>query len=69
MCLKSQKGQVIVEYILLLLVSSVMALALVNLVSVSPEDSGAFFNYWEHLLKTVGGDISSSLKGIKRPIF
>ena len=56
---KNQSGQVIVEYVLLLLVSSVMALALINLVSVDPDKSGLVFNYWKKLIKVVGSDIST----------
>lgn len=53
------KGQVIVEYIFLLVVSSVMALALIKLVSVAPGDNSPVFKYWENLLKVVGQDIST----------
>ena len=56
---ETSKGQVIVEYILLLLVSSVMALVLINLVSVDPDKSSPVFNYWRHLIETVGEDIST----------
>ena len=56
---KNQSGQVIVEYILLLLVSSVMALALINLVSVDPDKSSPVFNYWRKLIEVVGSDINT----------
>ena len=55
----NRKGQVIVEYILLLLVSTVMALALLKLVSVVPGDNSPVFKYWENLLKAIGQDIST----------
>lgn len=55
---KEEKGQVIVEYILLLVISVVLALALINFVRV---DGGAsiVFSYWKNLLIVVGQDISS----------
>ena len=56
---KNQSGQVIVEYVLLLLVSSIMALALINLVSVDPNKSSPVFTYWRHLIEMVGSDIST----------
>lgn len=55
----NKKGQVIVEYILLLVVSTAIALLLINLVSVDPQKSSPVFKYWENLLKTVGQDIST----------
>ena len=54
--LNHPSGQVIVEYILLLLVSSVMAMALVNFVSTT---DGPFFNYWKNLIKVIAEDIST----------
>jgi len=53
------KGQVIVEYVLLLLVSSVMALVLINLVSVDPRNESPVFGYWKKLIETIGEDIST----------
>ena len=55
----NKKGQVIVEYILLLVVASVIALVLVKFASVTPSDSGPVFQYWQHLLEVVGQDIST----------
>ena len=54
-----KKGQVIVEYILLLLVSTMMALLLIRLVSVEPEAGSPVFKYWENLLRVIGNDIST----------
>ena len=56
---KNQKGQVIVEYILLLVVSTVLALALINLVTVDPDKNSPLFRYWGHLLRVIGADIST----------
>ena len=53
------KGQVIVEYILLLVISTVLALLLINLVSVDPNKGSHVFKYWHHLLKVIGSDIST----------
>ena len=55
----NKKGQVIVEYILLILVSTMMALLLINLVTVDPGKASPVFKYWENLLKAVGQDIST----------
>ena len=55
----NRKGQVIVEYILLILVSTMMALLLINLVTVEPGKASPVFKYWENLLKAVGQDIST----------
>ena len=55
-----KKGQVIVEYILLLVISTVIALVLINLVSVIPGTPGSpVLNYWKHLLEVIGQDIST----------
>ena len=56
---KNQKGQVIVEYILLLVVSTVLALALINLVTVDPDKNSLLFGYWGKLLQVIGADIST----------
>ena len=57
--LKNQKGQVIVEYILLLVVSTVLALTLINLVTVDPDKNSPIFGYWGKLLQVIGADIST----------
>lgn len=54
-----KKGQVIVEYILLLVISTVIALALINLVAVSPGQSSPVFGYWKKLLEVIGSNIST----------
>ena len=55
-------GQVILEYVLLLIVSVVMAQLLIQMVSLNPNE-GAPFNafqlYWKNLLQVVGADIST----------
>ena len=57
--IKNEKGQVIVEYILLLVVSTVLALTLINLVTVDPDKNSPIFSYWGKLLKVIGLDIST----------
>ncbi|MCY4320945.1 MAG: hypothetical protein OXC37_00850 [Bdellovibrionaceae bacterium] len=57
--LKRKKGQVIVEYILLLVVSTVLALTLINLVTVDPAKDSPVFGYWGKLLRVIGADIST----------
>jgi len=58
-----KKGQIIIEYILLIAVSAALALLLVNLVSVAPPDAGSsgstIFEYWKNLLRAIGQDIST----------
>ena len=53
------KGQVIVEYVLLLVLSTALALLLINLVSVEPGKNTPVFRYWKHLLEVIGNDIST----------
>ena len=55
----NKKGQVIVEYVLLLVVSTAMALVLINFARISPPGESIFFNYWENLLIQIGADIST----------
>ena len=57
--LANQRAQVIVEYILLLVVSTAIALLLINLVTVDPNKGSPVFKYWENLLKVLGQDIST----------
>ncbi len=54
---KCEKGQIIIEYILLLVASTALALLLINLVSVEPGADSYFFNYWRHFLTVIGSDI------------
>ena len=56
--LNHHSGQVIVEYILLLLVSSVMAMTLINFVSTKNENA-IFFRYWKNLITVIAEDIST----------
>ncbi|MCZ0931865.1 MAG: hypothetical protein OXJ52_01765 [Oligoflexia bacterium] len=56
---QNKKGQVIVEYILLLVVSTVLALILINLVTVDPDKNSPVFGYWGKLLQVIGADIST----------
>ncbi len=55
----NNKGQVIIEYILLLIVSTSIALVFVNLVSVQASDLSPVFKYWRNLLIFIGRDIST----------
>ena len=55
----NKKGQIIIEYVLLLLVSVVIAKVLVDLASVDPGQGSPIFKYWEHLLRAIGDDIST----------
>ena len=55
----NKKGQVIVEYVLLLVVSTAMALVLINFARISPPGESLIFGYWEKLLIEIGADIST----------
>jgi len=54
-----ESGQVIVEYVLLLAVSVVMALLLIQLVTVDPSKNSPVFRYWKNLLEAIGRDQST----------
>ena len=56
---KQNTGQVIVEYILLLVVSTTIALLFINLVTVHPSDGSPVFQYWQRLLRVIGQDINT----------
>ena len=58
-CVQNQKGQVIVEYILLLVVSTTLALLLINLVTVEPGKNSPVFGYWKKIIEVIGADIST----------
>ena len=55
----NKRGQIIIEYVLLLLVSAVIAKLFVGLLSVDPAKNTPIFRYWEHLLRAIGEDIST----------
>ena len=57
--LRKEQGQVIVEYILLLVVSTTMALALIQMVNLDPAKQSPVFKYWSSILKKVGADDST----------
>ena len=53
-------GQVIVEYVLLLVVSTAMAMALIKMVNLDPAaPQSPVFKYWSNILKKVGEDNST----------
>ena len=53
------RGQVIIEYVLLLVVSTAMALVLINFARISPPGESLIFQYWEKLLMVIGEDLST----------
>ena len=55
--LLNEKGQLVVEYVLLLLISVALALVIVQLVNLDSE--GVLFNYWSRILKIIAEDIST----------
>ncbi len=57
--LRSERGQIVVEYILLLLVVVAVAAAIVKgLASRSKDDPGVIIQTWDGLIKTIGNDVS-----------
>ena len=55
--LQKKKGQVVVEYILLLVVSVIIATILISFVDESKD--GVLFQKWHNLLTTIAEDIST----------
>ena len=55
---KGEKGQLIIEYVLLLLVSVVIATLLLQLIKIDG-DKGPAINLWIEILKFIGNDIST----------
>ncbi len=61
----NKKGQVIIEYVLLLVVSAAMAMVFIRFINIDcepPRSSGPnciFFRYWLQLLQVIGADIST----------
>lgn len=59
----NQKGQIVVEYVLLLVVAvSISALLVSELVSRNPEDPGILVSKWHAILKVVGDDVPDKKK-------
>ena len=56
---KGEKGQLIIEYVLLLLVSVVIALALLKLIKTPAGAEGPVIELWIEMLKFIGEDIST----------
>ena len=56
---RGSKGQVILEYVLLLIVSVTMAQLLIAMVDLDASPPSHFSRYWKRLLEVVGADIST----------
>ena len=58
---ESQKGQVVIEYVLLLVIAVSVALIFVNLVNVgdgqNPDSGSSLIKYWRSLIKEIGEPI------------
>ena len=52
----SQKGQIVVEYMLILLVGMLVATALITLVEFP---GGSFIKWWRVVLQAIGADLST----------
>lgn len=56
--LKNKRGQVIVEYVLLLVIAvAVAALITKELVRRDPDNPGILVQKWDDILKTIGSDL------------
>ncbi|PIS10507.1 MAG: hypothetical protein COT73_08975 [Bdellovibrio sp. CG10_big_fil_rev_8_21_14_0_10_47_8] len=58
--LKNSKGQIVVEYVLLLTIAITMAMIIVSLLvkrdTDDPENSGALIRKWRQIQETIGND-------------
>ncbi|MEN0059097.1 MAG: hypothetical protein AAGB31_09695 [Bdellovibrio sp.] len=55
--MKNQKGQIVVEYVLLLVIAvSVSALLMSQLVSRNTEEPGVLVSKWHSILQVIGSD-------------
>ena len=60
---KSQRGQIVVEYVLLLVVGlSVAMLVTSTMVSRSPDSPGVLVSKWVAIIELIGSDTSDDLK-------
>ncbi len=55
--IKNQKGQMIVEYMLLLFLSIVLALSLIKLTDITSQN--AFLNFWSQIIRSIAEDVST----------
>ena len=61
--LRSAKGQIVVEYVLLLVVGvSIAALITSTVVSRNPENPGFLVKKWVDMIKLIGEDTADDLK-------
>ncbi|MEK2690425.1 hypothetical protein [Bdellovibrio sp. GT3] len=59
----NKRGQIVVEYVLLLVIATGVAALLVSqLVSRNPDDPGALTSKWQSILLAVGADVPDSNK-------
>ena len=61
--INAQRGQILVEYILLLIVAvGVAALMISSLVSRNPDDPGFLISKWDKILRFIGADPADDVK-------
>ena len=59
----AQKGQILVEYILLLIVAVAVASLMISaMVSRNPEDPGFLISKWDKILRFIGADAADDVK-------
>lgn len=59
----NRKGQIVVEYVLLLVIAvSISALLVSQLVSRNPDSPGILVSKWHSILKTIGDDVPDQPK-------
>lgn len=57
--MKKNSGQVVVEYILLLMVSAGLAILISKtLISRNPDEPGLFTSKWQQILQFIGNDVA-----------
>lgn len=61
--MRSQKGQIIVEYVLLLSIAVTIAMIIVSQLikrdSTDPANSGALIHKWQQMQETIGKDVQN----------
>ena len=60
---RSQRGQIVVEYVLLLIIGVTVAIIITStMVSRNPESPGFLVKKWLDIIQTIGADTADDLK-------
>jgi uncharacterized membrane protein affecting hemolysin expression len=61
--LRNQRGQIVIEYVLLLVIGVSLAMLITStMVSRNPESPGFLIRKWVQIIKTIGEDTADDLK-------